>query len=97
MRCPTVCALHTNRKTSHTLHSVVISITGVASLVSTRGHYVGGAAHNWHRRRANLLRSTMPVTPPHTPVPYAPSLEDAYLPDAAQIAEAVRGVVTYGK
>lgn len=37
------------------------------------------------------------VTPPHTPVPYAPSLEDAYLPDAAQIAEAVRGVVTYGK
>ena len=37
------------------------------------------------------------VTPPHTPVPYAPSLEDAYLPDAAQIAEAVRGVLTYGK
>ncbi len=30
------------------------------------------------------------VTPPHTPVPFAPELEDAYLPDAAKIAAAVR-------
>ena len=35
------------------------------------------------------------VTPPHTPVPYAPSLEDAYIPDAARIGEAVRKVVAH--
>ena len=36
------------------------------------------------------------VTPPHTPVPFAPSLEDLYVPTAARIADAVRGV-TGGK
>jgi pyruvate dehydrogenase E1 component beta subunit len=35
------------------------------------------------------------VTPPHTPVPYAPALEDAYLPGADRIAEAVRKVVAH--
>ena len=30
------------------------------------------------------------VTPPHTPVPFAPELEDAYLPGAVKIAAAVR-------
>jgi len=35
------------------------------------------------------------VTPPHTPVPYAPSLEDAYLPDAARIAATVRRSMAY--
>jgi pyruvate/2-oxoglutarate/acetoin dehydrogenase E1 component len=35
------------------------------------------------------------VTPPHTPVPYAPSLEDAYLPSADRIADAVRRVVAH--
>ena len=30
------------------------------------------------------------VTPPHAPVPFAPELEDAYLPDATKIAAAVR-------
>jgi pyruvate dehydrogenase E1 component beta subunit len=30
------------------------------------------------------------VTAPHTPVPFTPSLEDAYIPSAARIAEAVR-------
>src|ERR687886_1406818 len=30
------------------------------------------------------------VTPPHTPVPFAPILEDAYVPSPATIAEAVR-------
>lgn len=29
------------------------------------------------------------VTPPHTPVPFAPELEDAYLPDVAKITAAV--------
>jgi acetoin:2,6-dichlorophenolindophenol oxidoreductase subunit beta len=32
------------------------------------------------------------VTPPHTPVPFAPSLEDLYVPTAERIADAVRGV-----
>lgn len=43
----------------------------------------------FHALKAPILK----VTPPHTPVPYAPSLEDAYLPDAAKIAAAVRRVV----
>lgn len=33
------------------------------------------------------------VTPPHTPVPFAPNLEDAYLPNAARVAAAVRAVM----
>lgn len=32
------------------------------------------------------------VTPPHTPVPFSPVLEDAYVPDAARVAEAVRSI-----
>ncbi len=40
-----------------------------------------------------LKAPVLKVTPPHTPVPYAPVLEDAYLPDAARIAEAVRKAV----
>ena len=33
------------------------------------------------------------VTPPHTPVPFSPVLEDAYLPDTARIIEGVRDVM----
>jgi pyruvate/2-oxoglutarate/acetoin dehydrogenase E1 component len=33
------------------------------------------------------------VTPPHTPVPFSPALEDAYVPGTARIVEAVRGVM----
>jgi pyruvate dehydrogenase E1 component beta subunit len=33
------------------------------------------------------------VTPPHTPVPFAPSLEQLYIPSPAKIAAAVRSVV----
>lgn len=33
------------------------------------------------------------VTPPHTPVPFAPALEDAYLPDAGRVEAAVRAVM----
>lgn len=32
------------------------------------------------------------ITAPHTPVPFTPSLEDAYIPNAARISEAVRAV-----
>ncbi len=33
------------------------------------------------------------VVPPHTPVPFSPSLEDAYIPSVARIEEAVRSVM----
>ncbi len=33
------------------------------------------------------------VTPPHAPVPYAPQLEEAYLPDAGKVEAAVRKVM----
>jgi pyruvate/2-oxoglutarate/acetoin dehydrogenase E1 component len=32
------------------------------------------------------------VTPPHVPVPFSPTLEDAYIPSAARVIEAVRMV-----
>jgi pyruvate dehydrogenase E1 component beta subunit len=35
------------------------------------------------------------VTPPHTPVPYAPDLERAYLPDPEKVAAAVRRAVAW--
>lgn len=35
------------------------------------------------------------VSAPHTPVPFAPSLEDAYIPDAEKIEAAVRQVAEY--
>ena len=37
------------------------------------------------------------VTPPHTPVPFAPELEDAYIPSVAQIEAAVREVAGYAR
>jgi pyruvate dehydrogenase E1 component beta subunit len=33
------------------------------------------------------------VTAPHSPVPYAPNLEDAYVPDAAAIVKAATAIV----
>ena len=33
------------------------------------------------------------VTPPHTPVPFSPVLEDHYIPDANQVVAAVRSIV----
>ena len=42
-----------------------------------------------------LKAPILKVTPPHTPVPYAPSLEDAYLPSADRIADAVRKVARH--
>ncbi|ATL26936.1 alpha-ketoacid dehydrogenase subunit beta [Streptomyces formicae] len=35
------------------------------------------------------------VTPPHTPVPFSPALEDLYLPDAGRVAAAVKTVVEW--
>jgi pyruvate/2-oxoglutarate/acetoin dehydrogenase E1 component len=39
---------------------------------------------------ADLKAPPRMVTPPHTPVPFAPVLEDAYVPTPANIAEAIR-------
>jgi pyruvate dehydrogenase E1 component beta subunit len=36
------------------------------------------------------------VVPPHTPVPFAPELEDLYIPNPAKIEAAVREVAGYG-
>jgi pyruvate dehydrogenase E1 component beta subunit len=35
------------------------------------------------------------VTPPHTPVPFSPVLEDLYIPDANKVVEAVHEVMQY--
>ena len=35
------------------------------------------------------------VTPPHTPVPFSPVLEDRYIPDSGRVATAVREVMAY--
>lgn len=37
------------------------------------------------------------VSPPHTPVPFAPGLEDAYIPSPARIQAAVMEIVKYRK
>lgn len=37
------------------------------------------------------------VCPPHTPVPFSPTLEDLYIPSAAQIVEAARKTMKGGK
>jgi pyruvate dehydrogenase E1 component beta subunit len=39
-----------------------------------------------------LKTAPLAVTPPHTPVPFSPTLEDAYLPTPEKIADAVRSV-----
>ncbi|WP_372347090.1 alpha-ketoacid dehydrogenase subunit beta [Streptomyces sp. KL116D] len=35
------------------------------------------------------------VTPPHTPVPFSPPLEDLYVPDATRVAAAVKSVLDW--
>ena len=37
------------------------------------------------------------VTPPHTPVPFAPELEDAYIPSVARIEAEVRDIAAYAR
>ena len=43
---------------------------------------------------ASLKAPIRKVTPPHTPIPFAPNLEDLYLPSPAKIAAAVRELVS---
>ena len=48
-------------------------------------------------RAFDALRApVLKVTPPHAPVPYAPQLEQAYLPSAERVAAAVRRVMDHG-
>lgn len=42
---------------------------------------------------ASLKAAPRAVTCPHTPVPFAPALEDAYLPNARRIEETVRAMI----
>jgi pyruvate dehydrogenase E1 component beta subunit len=51
----------------------------VAALVAQRGF-------------SSLRAPVQMVTPPHTPVPFSPVLEKAYLPDEDRIVEAIRQV-----
>ena len=37
------------------------------------------------------------VTAPHTPVPFADTLEDLYIPDAAAVRKAVKAVMEAGR
>jgi pyruvate dehydrogenase E1 component beta subunit len=37
------------------------------------------------------------VSPPHTPVPFSPTLEDLYIPSSAHIADAVRRTLKGGR
>ena len=41
----------------------------------------------------SLKAPIMRVTPPHVPVPFAPTLEDAYIPNAQRVEAAVREVM----
>ena len=43
----------------------------------------------FHALKAPILK----VTPPHTPIPFAPNLEELWLPSPARIADAVRRVM----
>ena len=43
----------------------------------------------------SLKAPIKPVTCPHTPVPFSPSLEDAYMPSPARIEAAVRETLAY--
>lgn len=42
---------------------------------------------------SDLKAPVLTVTPPHTPIPFAPSLEDAWLPDADKLTAAVNKVM----
>jgi pyruvate dehydrogenase E1 component beta subunit len=54
------------------------------------------AAMVCERAFAALRAPIRRVTPPHTPVPFSPTLEDAYLPSAAKVEAAVHEVLDFG-
>lgn len=48
-----------------------------------------------HKAFSALKAPIIPVTPPHTPVPFAPNLEAAYLPNAERIVAAAKQAMAY--
>jgi pyruvate/2-oxoglutarate/acetoin dehydrogenase E1 component len=55
------------------------------------------AALTADRAFASLKAPVKRVTAPHTPVPFAPSLEKLYIPSPERIADTVREVYRYGR
>jgi pyruvate dehydrogenase E1 component beta subunit len=51
------------------------------------------AAHVAQNAFESLRAPVRLVTPPHTPVPFSPALEDLYIPSPARIADTVRQTV----
>ena len=51
----------------------------------------------WWREEAfgALKAPILMVTPPHTPVPFSPALEDLYIPSVASIVAAVQEILGY--
>lgn len=69
-------------------------------LVLHEATYTGGpggeiAALVAERAFEHLDAPVVRMAPPDTPVPYAPPLEDAFLPDAARVIEAIRALAGY--
>ena len=54
----------------------------IAALVATRAF-------------SSLRAPVVTVTPPHSPIPFAPELEKLYLPDAARIEQGIRAVLAH--
>jgi pyruvate dehydrogenase E1 component beta subunit len=78
------------------LDSILESVEGTGRLVVVdEGHPRCGFAADIvaqvsQEAHADLTAAPRMVTPPHTPVPFSPILEDAYLPSPETIAAAVR-------
>ncbi len=69
-------------------------------LVLHEATYTGGpggevAALVAERAFEHLDAPVVRVAPPDTPVPYSPPLEDAFLPDAPRVLEAIRALAAY--
>jgi len=69
-------------------------------LVLHEATYTGGpggevAALVAERAFEHLDAPVVRMAPPDTPVPYSPPLEDAFLPDAARVLEAIRALAAY--
>ena len=76
--------------------TIIESVEGTGRLVIVDespprcGLAVDIAAMVAQRAFRSLKRPIIQVTPPHTPIPFAPSLERAYVPGPAKIEAALR-------
>ena len=70
-------AIDSSARLQYTIDSVVDSDSNIAGIVAEEAiEYLDAPIKK--------------VTPPHTPVPFSPSLEQLYLPNAERISTAVR-------